>query len=178
MTSAHQSFFKITNPELWQRVTREVMCSWHQWAGLGCFFSSSLWTSDTRSRVHRKTNTGSPDTWCPTDATQWHQVSNKTRACQKGNNREAASLSQRLAFYMTQQGLQGNWQQHRMEGLLWCHSAPAWRPSWTWWLEGCNQRPAGGDRDTGHISWQLYRRNRGSTRKQNNLNQEEKDTKY
>lgn len=55
--------------------------------------------------------------------------------------------------------------------LLWCCNAASWRPSWTWWWPGCNHwsTPAGGGRDTPRNSWQLYRWNKGSTRKQNSL---------
>lgn len=53
-----------------------------------------------------------------------------------------------------------------------CCNAASWTPSLTWWRLGCShwKPPAGEDRDTLRSSWQLHRRSRGSTRKQNNLN--------
>lgn len=58
--------------------------------------------------------------------------------------------------------------------LLWCRSAPAWKPAWPRWWEEYSRCPAGGDRGTGRTSWRSYRWNRGSTRRQSSLKAEQR----
>lgn len=145
-----------------------ITCSWRWPEAPGCSSASFLGTSDTRSRRCRSWRTDSRCTCRPVGGAQ----------ARLAWQRQSVSISESHDGPLTlrrQQQICLNI--NRVLSSLWCRSAAAWRPSWRGWWQGWSRNsPAGGDRDTGRISWWSHRRSRGNTKRQNSLKEKRQNT--